>query len=343
MPGRKIVKVGVINVTGYIGMDLARLLFRHPEVEVAWVTGRGAAGQRLGDYLPHLDTNDLTILAEPGEADVVFSALPHKSSAEALLPLIRRGTRVIDLSADFRLKDAAEYQRWYEVVHPDPSLLPQAVYGLPELRRKEIAAARIVASPGCYPTAALLALAPAVKAGLVEPDIIVDAKSGVSGAGRGLSLTTHYSEVNESVTAYALEGHRHLPEMVQELRALKPGYSPSLTFLPHLIPMTRGILATCYARLRQQVSAKQVQDLYQEFYRGEPFVRVVGFSPQTKQTLGCNRCLVHATVEQATGRLIVLSALDNLVKGGGGQAIQGMNLMLGLPETCGLDDLAVFP
>ncbi|MEE9201929.1 MAG: N-acetyl-gamma-glutamyl-phosphate reductase [Dehalococcoidia bacterium] len=336
-------KVGIINATGYIGMDLARLLLRHPRVEVAWVTGRGAAGQRLGDYLPHLDTGDMPILAEPGDADLVFSALPHKSSAEALQPIIERGTRVIDLSADFRLKDAAEYRRWYEVEHPNPSLLAGAVYGLPELHRAEIAGAQIVASPGCYPTAALLALAPAVKEGLVEPDIIVDAKSGVSGAGRELSLTTHYSEVNESVTAYALTGHRHLPEMLQELRALNPTLSPTLTFMPHLIPMTRGILATCYARLRQQASQAQIDELYREFYRDAPFVTVVGFSPQTKQTLGSNHCLVHPVVDEASGRLIALSALDNLVKGGAGQAVQCMNLMLDLPETTGVDALAVFP
>ena len=336
-------RVGIINATGYIGMDLARLLLRHPDVEVAWVTGRGAAGQRLGDYLPHLDTGDMAILAEPEDADIVFSALPHKSSAEALLPFVDQGIKVIDLSADFRLKDASEYRRWYEVEHPSPSLLTRAIYGLPELHRAEIAAASIVASPGCYPTATLLALAPAVKEGLVEPDIIVDAKSGVSGAGRGLTLNTHYSEVNESVTAYALGGHRHHPEMLQELRFLNPALSPSLTFIPHLIPMTRGILATCYARLRKQVSRAQMEELYQEFYRGADFVKVVSLSPQTKQTLGGNRCLVHPVLDEAGGRLVVLSVLDNLVKGGGGQAVQCMNLMLGLPETTGLEAPAIFP
>ena len=336
-------RVGIINATGYIGMDLARLLLRHPDVEVAWVTGRGAAGQRLGDYLPHLDTVDMAILAEPEDADIVFSALPHKSSAEALLPFVDQGIKVIDLSADFRLKDASEYRRWYEVEHPSPSLLTRAIYGLPELHRAEIAAASIVASPGCYPTATLLALAPAVKEGLVEPDIIVDAKSGVSGAGRGLTLNTHYSEVNESVTAYALDGHRHHPEMLQEFRTLNPALSPSLTFLPHLIPMTRGILATCYARLSKRVNQAQVEELYREFYRGAYFVRVTSFSPQTKQALGGNHCLVRPVVDEASGRLVVLSALDNLVKGGGGQAVQSMNLMLGLPEITGLDTLAIFP
>ncbi len=336
-------RVGIINATGYIGMDLARLLLRHPDVEVAWVTGRGAAGQRLGEYLPHLDVGGIPILAEPGEADILFSALPHKSSAVALLPFIKQGTRVIDLSADFRLKDAAEYRRWYEVEHPSPSLLSQAVYGLPELRRAEIAAARILASPGCYPTATLLALAPAVKEGLLEPYIIVDAKSGVSGAGRGLTLNTHYSEANESVTAYALGGHRHHPEMFQELQSLNPALSPALTFLPHLIPMTRGILATCYALFRKRTSQAQIEELYQEFYLGAEFVKVVGSSPQTKQTLGSNRCLVHPVVDEAGARLVVLSALDNLVKGGGGQAVQCMNLMLGLPEATGLETLAIFP
>ena len=242
-------KVGIINVTGYTGVELARLLFQHPEAKLTSVTGRSAAGQKLGAVFPHLAGLDLTIEAELGDVELVFSAMPHKESAQEVIPLLEQGIKVVDISADFRLKDASEYQRWYGFSHPAPKLLAQAVYGLPELYRKEIKKARLVANPGCYPTGAILALAPAVKAGLVAPDIIIDSKSGVSGAGRTLSLQTHFSEANEDVSTYALEGHRHLPEITQELKQLSGGKSPSVTFVPHLVPMTRGILTTCYAPL----------------------------------------------------------------------------------------------
>ena len=338
-------KVGIINITGYIGVELARLLSRHPEVEIIWVTGRSEAGKRLGGVFPHLSQLDLVIKAEPEEADLVFSALPHKSSAEVILPLLEKGIKVIDLSADFRLKDPQEYKRWYEFAHPAPNLLNEAVYGLTELYRENIASARLVANPGCYPAGIILALAPAVKEGLIYPDIIVDSKSGVSGAGRTLSLGTHYSEVNENVFAYSLKGHRHLPEIIQELALFYPGFIPSVTFVPHLVPMTRGILSSCYApsiegKLKGE---RELLELYQDFYKEEPFVKVVKTSPQTKQTWGSNFCLIYPTIDLRTQRLIVLSCLDNLVKGGAGQAIQNMNLMLGFPETCGLEAIAIYP
>ena len=256
---------------------------------------------------------------------------------------------MVDISADFRLKDAAEYPRWYNFTHPAPELLEQAVYGLPELYRAQVTSARLVANPGCYPTGAILALAPAVKAGVIEPKIIIDSKSGVSGAGRTLNLQTHYSEANEDVTAYALDGHRHLPEVVQELGLLHPGQPPLVTFVPHLIPMTRGILTTCYAPLASgKVTAdakgkEELRQLYLDFYRDEPFVKVVASPPHTKHTWGSNFCLVHPTIDLRTGRLIVISCLDNLVKGAAGQAVQNMNLMLGLPETTGLEALAIYP
>ncbi len=341
-------RVGIINVTGYAGMELARLLSRHPRVRLTSVTGRGLVGQTLAQALPHLFALDLPITQEPGEVDFLFSALPHKASAEALLPYIRRGIKVVDISADFRLKDAGEYERWYETKHPAPELLPEAVYGLPELHRGEIKKARVVANPGCYPTAAILALAPALKEGLISTTIIIDAKSGVSGAGRALSLNIHFAEANEDVSAYALEGHRHLAEMTQELNPLSP--EPlRITFVPHLVPMTRGILATCYASLipgklpADEKGEKDLLELYRRFYRGEPFVRVVDSFPHTKHTLGSNLCLIHPTLDPRTGRLIVLSAIDNLVKGAAGQAVQNMNLMLGLPETLGLEAPALFP
>ena len=342
-------KVGIINVTGYSGCELARILYRHPEVEIASVTGRSAAGQKLGDVFPHLSALDLTISPElEGDLDLVFSALPHKASAEAVIPALKQGLKVVDISADFRLKSAEEYEEWYGVQHQDPSYLEEAVYGLTELHREEVKTARLVANPGCYPTSAILALAPAVKHGLIEPDIIVDSKSGVSGGGRSLNMTNHFSEVNENVFAYALEGHRHLPEINQELSALSDE-APSVTFLTHLVPMTRGILSSCYAKLKPgeldngSDPIKRIRDLYQDFYANDPFVRVTPEPPQTKQTLGNNFCLIHPTVDLRTGRLIVISCLDNLVKGAAGQAVQNMNLMCGFPETEALDALAVYP
>jgi len=342
-------KVGIINVTGYAGVELARLLHQHPEVELISVTGRSAAGQELGQVFPHLADIGLTIEAELGEVELAFSAMPHQASAKEVIPLLDQGIKVVDISADFRLKDAAEYQRWYGSNHPTPQLLDQAVYGLPELYRSQVASAQLIANPGCYPTGAILALAPAVKEGLIEPDIVIDSKSGVSGAGRTLSMRTHFSEANEDVAAYALEGHRHLPEIAQELNLLSPQRSLSITFVPHIIPMTRGILTTCYALIASgkvsvdQKGEKKLFQLYQNFYKDEPFVRVVESPPHTKHTWGNNLCLIHPAIDTRTGRLIVISAIDNLVKGAAGQAVQNMNLMLGLAETTGLEALAIYP
>ncbi|HEY92842.1 MAG TPA: N-acetyl-gamma-glutamyl-phosphate reductase [Dehalococcoidia bacterium] len=342
-------KVGIINVTGYAGVELARLLYQHPEVELASVTGRSAAGQRLGEVFPHLASLDLTIKAELSDVDLVFSAMPHRESAKEVIPFLNRGTRVVDISADFRLKDTAEYWHWYGFTHPAPQLLEQAVYGLTELYRSQVTYAQLVANPGCYPTGAILALAPVVKTGLIEPDIIIDSKSGVSGAGRTLTAQTHYSEANEDATAYALDGHRHLPEIIQELKLLSPEQLPSVTFVPHLIPMTRGILTTGYAPLASgtisidKKGEEELRQLYRDFYKDEPFVKVVDFSPHTKHTQGNNLCLIHPTIDYRTGNLIVISCIDNLVKGAAGQAIQNMNLMLGLPEATGLQALSIYP
>ncbi len=343
------VRVGIINVTGYAGSELARLLHFHPEVQVTSVTGRSAAGKKLSDVFPHLWQQDLPVEAELGDVDFAFSALPHAASAEAIAPLIEAGLPVVDISADFRIHDLAEYEAWYNVKHPAPDLLEESPYGLTELNREAVREARLVANPGCYPTGALLALAPAVKAGIVGADIIVDAKSGVSGAGRSVGLAYHYAEANESVGAYGLDGHRHLPEITQELAAMWGGPQPRVTFIPHLIPMTRGILATCYAdiltdRLPLNDNAKaEVMRLYEDFYCNEPFVRIAAEPPQTKYTWGNNLCLIYPTIDMRTGRFVVVSAIDNLVKGAAGQAIQNMNLMLGMPETMGLDQPAVYP
>ena len=342
-------KVGIINVTGYVGIELARLLHQHPQVELVTITGRSAAGQKLGAVFPHLASIDLTIEPELGEVDLAFSAMPHKESATVVVPLLKRGVKVVDASADFRLKDVAEYERRYGVTHPAPELLKEAVYGLPELHRPEITSARLVANPGCYPTGAILALAPVVKADLIEPGVIVDSKSGTSGAGRTPTQGTHYSDINEDTSAYALEGHRHLPEIIQELKLLRPQKATPVTFVPHLIPMTRGILTTCYATLSpgkisdSEKGREELRKLYDDFYQDKPFVRIVEVPPHTKHTWGSNMCLIYPTIAPDTGRLIVISCIDNLVKGAAGEAVQNMNLMLGLPEVTGLQATAVYP
>jgi N-acetyl-gamma-glutamyl-phosphate reductase len=335
-------KVGIINVTGYTGVELARLLYQHPGVELASVTGRSAAGKKLAEVFPHLADIDLTIEAELGKVELAFSAMPHKDSAKEVIPLLKKGIKVVDISADFRLKDASLYQRWYGFSHPAPQLLAEAVYGLPELHRAQIASAKLIANPGCYPTSAILALAPAAKAKLIREDIIIDSKSGISGSGRSLNLDSHYAEANEDTSAYALEGHRHLPEIAQELTLVNP--QPfSITFVPHLVPMTRGILSTCYAPLAKKIGEKELKKLYKDFYKDEPFVRVTDAPPHTKHTWGSNLCLVYPTIDPRTNRLVVISVIDNLVKGAAGQAIQNMNIMLGLPETTGLEALSVYP
>ena len=281
-------KVGIINVTGYSGSELARILRRHPEVEIASVTGRSAAGQKLGEVFPHLESLDLTIEPElSGSLDLVFSALPHKASAEACIPVLDQGVKVVDISADFRLKHADEYEEWYGVEHQKPSLLEEAVYGLTELHRDEIRQARLVANPGCYPTSAILGLAPAVEAGIISPDIIVSSLSGVSGGGRSLVMTNHFSEVNENAFAYAVNGHRHLPEITQELDPLAE-QPVRVTFQVHLIPMTRGIFSSCYAPLANpgEWAGRRGQAApgghLPGVLRGPP-VRESGFSPAADQ------------------------------------------------------------
>jgi N-acetyl-gamma-glutamyl-phosphate reductase len=264
------IRAGIINVTGYIGAELARLLCQHPRVRLVAVTARSAAGQTLSDVFPSFTRTDHRIQAELNtKIDVAFSAMPHRSSVDIVPPLLKQGIKVIDISADFRLKNADEYPKWYGFTHPSPKLLKQAIFGLPELHRQEIASTSLVANPGCYSTGAILALAPLVKEKLIHPDIVVDSKSGVSGAGRTLTLTTHYSEANEDVYAYSLEGHRHLPEIEQELKALDPSVSPSITFVPHLVPMTRGILSTCYARLtdRKLLADTKATEKLSQIYR----------------------------------------------------------------------------
>jgi len=342
------VKVGIINVTGYAGSELAGILHAHPDVELVAVTGRSAAGKRLPEALPYLWGIDLLITpAVEVSVDVVFSALPTAASAEALAPFIRSGVKAIDIAADFRIKDVAEFEAAYEKKHPAPELVKDAVYGLTETNRDAIRKTKLVANPGCYPTGALLAAVPAVKLGLVKSGIIIDSKSGISGAGRGgLSASTvdHFCEADENVVPYRLEGHGHLPEIVQELKAQRAGFDPRVTFVPCRVPMIRGILTTCYADLVDtSLTGDRVREMYRDFYKDEPFVRVPPTVPQTKQTTGTNMCLVYPTVDRRTGRLIVVSAIDNLVKGAAGSAVQNMNVMCGFEETTGLRSLPLYP
>lgn len=338
-------RVGIINVTGYAGMEAARLLFSHPQAKIAAITGRSLAGQLLGDAFPHLAVyGDMPITAEIEESvDIVFSALPTAASAEACAPFVRAGVKVIDIAADFRLKGPGAFEEWFGQAHPAPDLLADAVYGLPELHRDAIAKAQLVANPGCYPAASILALAPAVAAGIVGQQVVVDAKSGISGAGRGSGAGFGYSEVNEDVSAYKIGTHNHQPEIAQELAGLREALPPKVTFVPHLVPMTRGIHATCYAPLTQSVSNAEVSAIYRDFYAAAPFTNVVAGPPHTKHTVGNNMCLVHPAIDERNGMLVAIGVLDNLVKGAAGQAIENMNLMLGLEQTSGLNLPAVYP
>ncbi|MCG0238607.1 MAG: N-acetyl-gamma-glutamyl-phosphate reductase [Firmicutes bacterium] len=345
------IRVGIAGVTGYTGVELVRLLRRHPEVEVRVGTSEHYQGQPPDRVYPHLQGEaEFPIVAlEPGAfagCDAVFLALPHGVAGRLAPALVEQGIRVIDLGADFRLRDPAAYQAWYRQEPPAPDWLRRAVYGLPELFREQIRGAQLVANPGCYPTACTLAAAPLIVHDLVDRrSLIFDAKSGVSGAGRGLSLGVHFAEVNENFKAYNIAGaHRHTPEIEQNLTALA-GEPVTVTFTPHLVPMTRGILVTAYFQLKEPASATQLLDLYRTFYAGEPFVRIrpEGDLPQTKQVWGSNYCDIGLAVDRRTGRAVVVAAIDNLVKGAAGQAVQNLNLLWGLPETLGLEGLPVYP
>ena len=323
----KKVKAAIAGANGYAGMTAVHLLARHPGVDLSQLTSRSYAGKPYSEVFPLLDLTG-EFLPEPSVdgIDVIFSCLPHNVGAAKVGAWLDAGVRVIDMSADFRLHDQSLYPKWYRQPHPDPALLEKAVFGLPELHGAELAEARLVAVPGCYSTASILALAPAVSAGLVGSDIVIDAKSGVSGAGRSIGLGTHFSEVNESLHAYAIEGHRHLPEIVQELDGA------AVTFVPHLVPMTRGILATCYFDLKG--SPAELEDAYREFYADEPFTKVVDKTPATKIASHSNLCLVNVA---AQGRkAVVTAALDNLVKGASGQGVECFNLAFGFDRTTAL-------
>ncbi len=345
------IKAGIVGAAGYAGCELIRLLEMHPHAEVAWLmTGKTHAGKTVGEVFPHLGVlQDRTFLsmdtAEVEGVDVVFLAVPHGVAVSIVPEFLERGCRVIDLSADYRLKDASTYEAWYGKRHTAPELLAEAVYGLTELYRAELGGARLVANPGCYPTVSILALAPLLKEGLAAPDgIVIDAKSGISGAGRTPSLRTHYAEGNEDFQAYNPARHRHIPEIEQELARLA-GRPVSTCFVPHLVPMTRGMLATVYCRPAARVEAGELTALYRDFYRDEPFVRVLEGEalPRTKDVWGGNLCEVAVRQDPRSGTILVVAVIDNLVKGASGQAVQNMNVVYGLPETSGLDWIPLYP
>lgn len=335
-------RAGVIGASGYTGAELVRLLCGHPELDLTLATSREFAGGPVADIYPNLPTPLVFEEFDPsraGDLDVIFLALPHGASMGVATKLVDAGARVVDLSADFRLKDRGLYPEWFGAPHTSPASLSEWVYGLPELHREEIRGARAVANPGCYPTASLLALAPLVAGGLIDPgSIVVSAASGVSGAGRGMNPGVHFSHVDSNFKAYGFPAHKHTPEIEQEL-SLLAGLPVTVTFVPHLVPMPRGLLATCVASVTGGVD---VAEQAAAFYAEEPFVRIVK-TPETKFTAGSNRCLLSYTVDQRTGRVIAVAAIDNLGKGAAGQAVQNANLMLGLPEECGLFGGGLYP
>jgi N-acetyl-gamma-glutamyl-phosphate reductase len=333
------IKAGIYGATGYTGYETVQLLRRHPEVRIAWATSRTYAGKHLGDAFPTVDPLPLvaTEEADPSACDVVFLCLPHGATAPTALAALDAGARVIDLSADFRLRSADDYVTWYGKPHAAPQLLAEAVYGLPELYRERIREARLVANPGCYPTSVLLGLLPLQQAGLLEGQLIVDAKSGVSGAGRSLSLNTHFVEANDNFAPYNIgHSHRHIAEMEQELAAAGPALH--VVFSPHLLPVNRGILSTIYVRLPETVAGATVRGLYEQAYKDEPFVHLLpeGTLPSLRHAVNTNRCVLQVQRADDRGNWIVTSTIDNLLKGAAGQAVENMNLMFGFDEQAGL-------
>lgn len=344
------IKVLILGATGYTGLELIRILSCHPEVTVTAGSSRNYAGRKVSDILPYVPKHKdfplytlENILSAP-EADLAFLALPHGDSACAIRPLLDAGLKVVDLSADCRLRDAEIYCEWYGE-HKDPELLGRAVYGLPEIHREAIRSAALVANPGCYPTTVILGTAPMVNRADVDVDRpIVDAKSGISGAGRGAKLTTSFCEAGEGFKPYGVVGHRHIPEMEQELSAMA-GRRIRVRFTPHLIPVTRGMVSTIYLPLKEETSAETLREAYSEYYRSEPFVTVLpaGVFPDTARVRGSNQCHVQVEVDHRTGLVVAMTAIDNLTKGASGTAVQNMNVMMGFEETLGLESLPLFP
>ncbi|MBM3300390.1 MAG: N-acetyl-gamma-glutamyl-phosphate reductase [Deltaproteobacteria bacterium] len=344
------VRALILGATGYTGMELIRILFAHPEARVVGGTSRNWAGKTAAEVFPFIPgEQDFALvsleeqLRDP-DADMAFLALPHGESASAVRPLLEAGLKVVDLSADSRLSDPQVYAKWYGP-HKDPEILGRAVYGLPEIHREAIRKADLVANPGCYPTSVILAAGPLMDCGYVDSACpIVDSKSGISGAGRGAKPTTSFCEAGEGFKPYGVVGHRHIPEMEQELSYLA-GREIKVRFTPHLIPVSRGMVSTVYMPLIAQVAGDDLRDLYMERYRSEPFIRVLprGTYPDTVQVRGSNQCHVSVEVDERTGWVVAISAIDNLTKGASGLAVQNMNVMMGLEETAGLQGLPLCP
>ena len=341
------IKVGIIGSTGYAGAEIVRILLNHPEAEIVWYGSRSYVEQPYAEVYSNffelvedrcLDDNleELSL-----RADVIFTATPQGFCASKMSEELLRAAKVIDLSADYRIKDPARYEAWYGIHHPTPEFLSEAVYGLPELNREEIAKARLIANPGCFPTCSILAAAPMLRNGFIDPDtLIIDAKSGTTGAGRSTKVANLFCEVNETVKAYGVTNHRHTPEIEDQL-SLEAGREILVQFTPHLIPMNRGILVTAYASLRDGVSEEDVRAAYEAAYKEEPFVRFLpkGMLPETRWVKGSNYTDVNVLIDQRTGRAVMLGAIDNLGKGAAGQAVQNMNVMFGLDETTGLESI----
>ena len=341
------ISVGIVGGTGYTGVELLRLLSAHPDVRLAAITSRGEAGTPVARLFPSLRGRGDLDFTDPANTDLkacdcLFFATPNGVAMGQATDLVEAGVKVVDLSADFRLKDIAEWETWYKMKHAAPALVAEAAYGLPEINRERIRAARLVANPGCYATAVQLALLPLVETDFVDCDhLVADAKSGVSGAGRKAEVDILFSEASDNFKAYAIGGHRHHPEIVQSL-AQAGGKRPGLTFVPHLLPMIRGILATVYAPVRRETDFQQ---LFERRYAGEPFVDVLpaGSQPETRWVRGTNNCRLAVHRPRGSGMLVVVAVEDNLVKGAAGQAVQNMNLLFGLPETRGLEQAALLP
>lgn len=344
-------KVAIIGATGYSGVELVRLLHQHPKVKIHSLHTSSQQGQKIIESYPHLQSivthalEDIQPEKMAKEVDLVFTSTPSGVSATLVPKLLEAGLRVIDLSGDYRLKNQDLYKKWYQLEPGDPKVLEQAIYGLTEYIDENIEETQFIANPGCFATAALLGTLPIVKEKVIEKDsLIVDAKTGVSGAGRSASATTHYSETNENITIYRVNEHQHTPEIEQLLQTFDPHIQP-ITFSTHLIPMTRGIMATIYANAKENISAQELLGLYEETYKKDPFIRIrkLGEYPSTKEVYGSNYCDLGVAYDERTKRITIVSVIDNLVKGAAGQAVQNMNKMLGMDEKTGLEFIPIYP
>ena len=345
------IKVGIIGSTGYAGGELARILLQRDDIEIKWYGSRSYIGQKYASLYPNMykivdeECMDDNMKELAGQVDVVFTATPQGLCASLVDEEILSKVKIIDLSADFRIKDVSVYEEWYKLTHASPQFLEEAVYGLPEVNRERVKQARLIANPGCFPTCSFLSVYPLVKEGLVDPDtIIIDAKSGTSGAGRGAKMDSLYCEVDENIKAYGVGTHRHTPEIEEQL-SYAAGRPVTISFTPHLVPMNRGILVTAYGSLTKEVTYEEVRAVYDKYYKDEFFVRVLekDVVPQTRWVEGSNFADVNFKIDPRTRRIVMMGAIDNMVKGAAGQAIQNMNLMFGLPENTGLKQIPVFP